>query len=61
MSGERREGKKRNHYICGRCKTEQYNAEGEDFTNPCTVCGYEGLQREYTVLPSEIKIDIAQY
>ena len=61
MSGELRDGKKRTHYICGRCHTEQYNAEGEDQVIPCVVCGYEGLAREYLALPSDIKIGPAQY
>lgn len=61
MSGELRDGKKRTYYICGRCRTEQYNAEGEEQVNPCVVCGYQGLSVEYEVLPSDIKMDPAQY
>ncbi len=48
-------------YVCGRCRSEQFYLKSSGPETPCNVCGYMGLDKDYTVLPSEIKLDLTQY
>ena len=51
-------GDEQGYYECGRCRTKQYYLLSSGPDTPCNVCGYLGLGRIHTVLPSEIKMDV---
>jgi len=55
---DRKEDRKYQFYVCGRCKHEIYHIKGEQRDIPCPECGWEWEEKGVYDIPSKIKFDL---